>query len=185
MSIATPADRKSLAAIETMLGRPLEWAGAVLGDRGSDSEASPRSGRSRSRSEGKPASARRPSARSAAETPAEPHVAAPSFDPATSEQPQVAAPQPDAEAPAPRAAASRAPRRADPELQPSRRPAEDGRSSRRSRGHDDSKRRPSHREQEPVFGESEYVPAFLLRSIGERAAQPALATADEEYKLAS
>ncbi|WP_029355422.1 DEAD/DEAH box helicase [Bosea sp. 117] len=146
-TIVTPADAKSLAAIEKLIGRPIDWFGSTLselppsegrsprgdrGERGDRGDRSERRGARPARRRGERAPAE------AAEEPAVAHDAADSARPARRK-----AARPESREPAPAPAATRAP------VTPStpRRAAE----------------RPVARNDEPA--DTSHLPAFLLRPV--------------------
>jgi len=161
--IVTPADKRAVDNIEKLIGKEIPWEGDAVSEE--DSGAS-RGGRRRSSGgrrgkdtaettdkpeEAKPSSRRRKSSKPA---PAETEVEVPT------EQQGPVTQAPVSQAPAPAAPAQAAA------------PAKGRNSQRGGRGRS--------REKEPVFGESEFVPAFLLRPVRPSPAPAADNIADDD-----
>ena len=174
MSIITPNDQKYLAGIEKLIEKPIEWLGDPIdfdaeGERGDRR----RPGRSRSRSAGTDkasageTSEKAPSARKAPERkprekkavekkPVEAVEASESAVADASEQ------QPAAEKPRGNRGESGGGRRARQPAQGSAN-ANEPRNNRRNDNNKSGRRRGQERDDEPVIGLGDHVPAFLLR----------------------
>ncbi|MGX1099108.1 DEAD/DEAH box helicase [Amorphus sp. MBR-141] len=202
--IVTPGDKRAVDNIEKLIGKKIPWEGNAPAAPAADDDAAPaarssgrrRSGTSSRRgrdTEAKPAPAETVDAADTAETkPVETHAEpaaetkaetkpAPRSrrgsrskpaEAAPPKEPAAAAPTPPApSAPAPAPAARTAPAARDTGSRDTG--ARDRSSSQRGGG------RRSRQEAEPVFGESEFVPAFLLRPVRPSPA-PQPSTDDED-----
>ena len=185
VTIVTPADSKLLTAIEKLIARDIAWIDSPAPP-ADDGEEPRTERRGRSRRGAKPAPAKSATANTAAQ---EPEADAEATDapakPARAPRPkrgekraaktadetaapQAAAPAPREQAPreqAPRERAPRdqAPREQSSREQSSREPIRQGSSSNRDRQH--NRRDRQDRDDPPVIGLGDHVPAFLLRPV--------------------
>lgn len=139
-TLVSPGEEKSLAAIEKLIGQPVEWQGPTLAERpASEGSSRRRGGRGEERSRGRKVKVR------------------------SSDRSRGPAEAPREEAPAPRSAP--APR----EEQPSRRPRQErDRPERHERSSDRGYQGRSRRDEDTddnVIGLGDHVPAFLMRPV--------------------
>jgi superfamily II DNA/RNA helicase len=134
-TLVSPGEEKSLAAIEKLIGQPVEWQGPTLAERPqSEGSSRRRSGRGEERSRGRKVKVR------------------------SSDRSRGHAEEPRAEAPVARAA--QPPR----EEQQSRRPRQERNERSPERGYQGRSRRDEDAD-EPVIGLGDHVPAFLMRPV--------------------
>jgi superfamily II DNA/RNA helicase len=134
-TLVSPGEEKSLAAIEKLIGQPVEWQGPTLAERPQSEGASRRrSGRGEERSRGRKVKVR------------------------SSDRSRGHAEEPREEAPVARAA--QPPR----EEQQSRRPRQERNERSPERGYQGRSRRDEDAD-EPVIGLGDHVPAFLMRPV--------------------
>ena len=178
-TIVTSEDSKSLAAIEHMIGSPIEWEGPITAEDGESSrERRPRSGERRGRTGGR-GERSRGTAPEPSEAPREERAARPPREPRPPREerlPREARPPREdrasrEEGVAPQAAErvreprpERAPRQDRPALQEAR--ASAPRSD--DRGSENRRPRREDHDDAPVVGLGDHVPSFLLRSVRTR-----------------
>jgi superfamily II DNA/RNA helicase len=134
-TLVSPGEEKSLAAIEKLIGQPVEWQGPTLAERPqSEGSSRRRSGRGEERSRGRKVKVR------------------------SSDRSRGHAEEPREEAPVARAA--QPPR----EEQQSRRPRQERNERSPERGYQGRSRRDEDAD-EPVIGLGDHVPAFLMRPV--------------------
>jgi superfamily II DNA/RNA helicase len=134
-TLVSPGEEKSLAAIEKLIGQPVEWQGPTLAERPqSEGSSRRRSGRGEERSRGRKVRVR------------------------SSDRSRGHAEEPREEAPVARAA--QPPR----EEQQSRRPRQERNERSPERGYQGRSRRDEDAD-EPVIGLGDHVPAFLMRPV--------------------
>jgi superfamily II DNA/RNA helicase len=141
-TLVSPGEEKSLAAIEKLIGQPVEWQGPTLAERPqSEGSSRRRSGRGDERSRGRKVKVRS-SDRSRGRT----------------EEPREVAPVARAAQP------PREERQPPREEQQSRRPRQERNERSSDRGYQGRSRRDEDTD-EPVIGLGDHVPAFLMRPV--------------------